>query len=418
VALDVHQATLVVSVRDEQGSIVMRATVATEAKAIVGLVRGLGSRVHIAFEEGTQAQWLHDVLTGHAERVIVCNMRGRGESGNKSDRMDADRLSELLRLGGLKPVYHGASALLTLKELVRSYVALVEDGTRVMLRIKALFRARGIKTPGTSVYRQSKRKEWLARLEERGARMRAEALLTELDVLQELRPKAKAAMITEARRQPGWKILRSIPFLGPVRVAQILAIMATPWRFRTKRQAWPYVGLAVVTRSSADQEFAEGKLRRRKRAPLTRGLNRNHHPLLKSVFKGAANAAAAQDGPFKEYYDACVARGVRGGASLAAPPLGTWLLRTRRGLGGGTRPRRDHMVPRRSNTAREQTFDSTRHPRNHRRLNDRVPAVTSSRPACRRLGEGCHQSEDQQTQRDPFPHRLLRTAVPLRGESA
>ena len=42
VALDVHQATLVVTVRDEQGSIVMRATVATEAKAIVGLVRGLG----------------------------------------------------------------------------------------------------------------------------------------------------------------------------------------------------------------------------------------------------------------------------------------------------------------------------------------------------------------------------------------
>lgn len=70
-------------------------------------------------------------------------------------------------------------------------------------------------------------------------------------------------MITEARRLPGWKILRSIPFLGPVRVAQILAIIATPWRFRTKRQAWPYVGLAVVTRSSADQEFAEGKLRRR-----------------------------------------------------------------------------------------------------------------------------------------------------------
>ena len=65
-ALDVHQATLVVSVRDEQGSVVMRATVATEAKAIVALVRGLGSRVHIAFEEGTQAQSLHDVLTKHA----------------------------------------------------------------------------------------------------------------------------------------------------------------------------------------------------------------------------------------------------------------------------------------------------------------------------------------------------------------
>ena len=59
VAVDVHQATVVVSVRDEQGSVVMRATVATEAKAIVGLLRGVGTRVRIVFEEGTQAQWLH-----------------------------------------------------------------------------------------------------------------------------------------------------------------------------------------------------------------------------------------------------------------------------------------------------------------------------------------------------------------------
>ena len=67
-ALDVHRATLVVNVRDEQGSVVMRATVPTEAKVILGLIRGLGARVHIAFEKGTQAQWLHDVLTPHVER--------------------------------------------------------------------------------------------------------------------------------------------------------------------------------------------------------------------------------------------------------------------------------------------------------------------------------------------------------------
>lgn len=60
----------------------MRATVATEARAILQLVRSAGPRVHVAFEEGTQAQWLHDVLVPHAEKVIVCNTRGRGESGN------------------------------------------------------------------------------------------------------------------------------------------------------------------------------------------------------------------------------------------------------------------------------------------------------------------------------------------------
>jgi transposase len=117
-------------------------------------------------------------------------------------------------------------------------------------------------------------------------------------------------MIVAARRQPGWKVLRSIPFLGAVRVAQLLAIMRTPFRFRTKRNLWPYAGLAVVKHSSANQVFKNGKLQRSKKAPMTRGLNRNHNPLLKAVFKGAATAAASASGPLGEYYKASVSRGV------------------------------------------------------------------------------------------------------------
>lgn len=308
--LDVHQATCVVTIRDERGAIVMRATVPTEARAILQLVKSAGPRVHVGFEEGTQAQWLHDLLVAHAEKVIVCNTRGRNESGNKNDRLDADELSEQLRLGSLRPVFHGATSVLTLGELVRSYNNLVEDATRVMLRLKALFRARAIPTKGTAIYRASERKQWLAKLEG-GARVRAATLFTQLEVLLKLRPPAKAAMLAEARRQPGWKVLRSIPYLGPIRVAQILAIIRTPFRFRTKRNLWPYVGLAVVTRSSADQQFVEGRLRKRKRPPLTRGLNRNHNPILKSVFKGAANAATARPGPLRDFYEASLARGVR-----------------------------------------------------------------------------------------------------------
>ena len=40
--LDVHQATVVATSRNESGAIVLKATVPTEAKAIVGLVRGQG----------------------------------------------------------------------------------------------------------------------------------------------------------------------------------------------------------------------------------------------------------------------------------------------------------------------------------------------------------------------------------------
>ncbi len=295
------------SVRDEAGKIVMKATVPTEEKAIVALVR-TWPRVHVAFEEGRRRSGC-TTRSSIRSSVVVCNVRGKGLLENKDDRIDADGVSERRRLGALKWVFHGAPEMLTLKELMRDYNNLVEDSTRVMLRLKAIFRARAIPTPGVSVYRSSQRKQWLAKLEG-GARVRAASLMTQLDGLLELRPKAKAAMITAARRLPGWKVLCSIPFLGPVRVAQMLAIMRTPFRFRTKRNLWPYAGLAVVRHSSADREFKNGKLQRSKKRPMTRGLNRNHNPLLKAVFKGAANAAASTPGSLRDYYEASVERGV------------------------------------------------------------------------------------------------------------
>jgi acetolactate synthase small subunit len=53
--------------------------------------------------------------------------------------------------------------------LVRSYNNLVEDATRVMQRIKAMFRARAIATKGTAIYRPSERAQWLAQLTRRVA---------------------------------------------------------------------------------------------------------------------------------------------------------------------------------------------------------------------------------------------------------
>jgi len=319
VALDVHQATTVASVREERGRVIARSVLPTEGPVLEEFFRGMRGTVHVAFEEGTQAQWLHDLVTPLVHRVVVCDRRGEPRQGNKGDQLDADRLSELLRCGGLRAVYHGGSRHADLKELTRAYRNLVEDSTRVMLRLKALFRARGIRTPGTAVYQARHRAQWQAQLPDRGVRFRAETLYAELDVLRTLRPKAKAAMLAEARRNPAWPVLRAIPFLGPVRVALLLATMQTPWRFRTKRHLWAYAGLAVRTWSSADHTVVAGHLVRRRRAPMTRGLNRNHNRVLKDVFKGAATAATGRPGPLHDFYAALVARGMR--AELARVTL-------------------------------------------------------------------------------------------------
>jgi hypothetical protein len=66
-----------------------------------------------------------------------------------------------------------------------------------------------------------------------------------------------------------------------------------------------------VTRSSADHHFVAGKLERRRRAPLTRGLNPNHNRVLKDVFKSAAVAAIGRAGPLQDFYQDLLARGMR-----------------------------------------------------------------------------------------------------------
>lgn len=311
VGLDVHQATTVIAVLDERGRVLSRSVLPTDAGPLVEFFRGMRGTILVAFEEGTQAQWLYEVLVPVVSQVIVCDRRGESQRGNKGDQEDAGHLADLLRRGGLRPVYHGSGQRAMLKEHAHTYQNVVEDATRVMARLKAIFRSRGIKTPGRSVYHPAQRTTWLAKLAEPGARFRAETLYAELEVLHQLHAKAKAALLAEAKRDPAWRVLRTIPFFGPIRVALLLATMQTPWRFRTKRNLWAYAGLAVVTRMTAEYRWDGDRPVRRRRLPMTRGLNRNHSPMLKNVLKGAATAAATRRGPLQEFYQGMLGRGMR-----------------------------------------------------------------------------------------------------------
>ena len=90
----------------------------------------------------------------HVQHIVVCNPRRNAllKEGSKSDKVDARKLADLLRTGMLRPVYHGENGLRTLRELGRSYQTISKDLTRVMNRLKALYRGWGIPCAGTQVY--------------------------------------------------------------------------------------------------------------------------------------------------------------------------------------------------------------------------------------------------------------------------
>jgi hypothetical protein len=134
IGMDVHTESISIAVRNAAGKIVIECVIETKASTILQFIHGLSGDLHITFEEGTWAAWLYDLLKPHVTEVLVCNPRKNAllKDGNKGDKIDARKLSELLRLNNLKPVYHGENGIRTLKELARSYLTITKDLTRVI----------------------------------------------------------------------------------------------------------------------------------------------------------------------------------------------------------------------------------------------------------------------------------------------
>src|SRR5450756_3212813 len=154
IGLDIHQATISLAVLDSAGKLVMEAILETKAETILQFIQGLRGSLHVTLEEGTCAAWLHDVLKPHVTEVLVCNPRKNAllKVGNKSDRIDAGKLAELLYGGHLSSVYHGENGVRTLKELARSYLTVTKDLSQVMNRLKAVYRSWAIPCAGKLVY--------------------------------------------------------------------------------------------------------------------------------------------------------------------------------------------------------------------------------------------------------------------------
>ena len=313
IGMDVHKETISIAVLNSAGKLVMETVIESRAITIVQFVEGLRGDLHVTLEEGTWAAWLYDLLRPYVNEVLVCDPRKNEllKVGNKSDRIDARKLAELLYLNKLTPVYHGEHGVRALKELSRSYLTISGDVARVMTRLKAVYRSWAIPCAGKQVYAPRHRAQWLGKISEAGVRRRAEFYYQQLDELRRLRQQVRRELLVESGKHGASKLLCQIPSIGPIRAAQLIAILQTPHRFRTKRQLWAYGGLAIETHSSADHRYVEGQLRPSKRQVSLRGLNRNHNHDLKNIFKGAAIIAATKAGPFQEFYAALVAKGMR-----------------------------------------------------------------------------------------------------------
>src|SRR5690349_14535154 len=216
IGMDVHKESISIAVRNAAGKIVMECVIETKANTILQFFDRLHGDVYVTFEEGTWAAWLYDLLKPRVRNVVVCDPRRNAllQEGNQNDRVDARKLAELLQHNQLRSVYHGDHGLRTLKELVRSYLTITQDLSRVMTRVKAIYRSWAIPCTGKQVYAPRHRAEWLGKISEPGVRRRAEFHYQQLDTLRGVRQQVRRELLAESKKHAAWKRLCGIPRLA------------------------------------------------------------------------------------------------------------------------------------------------------------------------------------------------------------
>lgn len=70
IGLDVHKTSISAAVLDENGKLVMRSVLLTQAGAILAFIRGVPGTLRVTFEEGTHAAWLYDLLKAQGCRSV------------------------------------------------------------------------------------------------------------------------------------------------------------------------------------------------------------------------------------------------------------------------------------------------------------------------------------------------------------
>jgi hypothetical protein len=100
IGLDVHSASCTAGVLSAKGRRLSSTVLETNGKALVEYLRLIPGTRRLIIEEGTQAAWLHEILSPHVHELVV--MGAPKTKGQKNDKLDAFGLAEKLRTGSIE----------------------------------------------------------------------------------------------------------------------------------------------------------------------------------------------------------------------------------------------------------------------------------------------------------------------------
>jgi transposase len=270
--LDVSTKSTHVYIENEQGRRLTRTVVPTTPDGLRTALEPYAKRgLRVAVEAGGHTAWICDVLRElgiGVHMVHPLKVKWIAESKKKTDRIDAQLLAHLLRIGGLPEPVHIPSPrsrqlrglLVARRQLVRMRTRLINvvrgllRQEQITLKARALMAARGWTALTTAPLAASTR----VVVEEYGALVGAtRAAIQAID----------AQLAVRAGRDARVAQLTTIPGVGAVSAQTLLAAVDRIERFPSARKLVAYAGLAPSVRASGER-IEHGRISKQGRSEI------------------------------------------------------------------------------------------------------------------------------------------------------
>src|SRR5919198_690032 len=167
IGLDVHREFCEVAIQ-EDGKVRSAGRIKTRKEELELFAQSLGSDDEAALEVTGGAEAIAEILRPHVARVVVANtkkIRQISEAKQKTDRLDARRLAELLAAGLLTEVWCPDEKTRALRRLVARRAQLVRQRTRAKNEIAAALQRNLLERPDVDDVAGTKGRRQLAALE-------------------------------------------------------------------------------------------------------------------------------------------------------------------------------------------------------------------------------------------------------------
>ncbi len=254
IGMDIHKTSTMISWVDEANVVLPPFKIPTEKESLRQFASAVAGSAKVAIEATRNHAFIHDLLAAAGLEVVVSHPKHTAAicaSKKKNDRHDARTLAKLLQADLLTVCYMPPLEVRLLRELVREHLRL----TAIMIRARNWIRAtlaqhglvcrfRDIAGPGG--------RAWLEAAEMHPIRRQAiQRDLELIAVVQEQVEAVQQQIFTQVKDDPAIHRLVSLPGVGYLLAAAILAEIGEVRRFASDRRLASYAGLVTTTRESA-----------------------------------------------------------------------------------------------------------------------------------------------------------------------